>query len=277
MTRPDRRSGSEDNPPSNKAHHEISGILTVIVGVIAAAAGVAALVDNKSAVVVMGVLISLGTAIIAVFARRGNHATLLKAASTTAVVLAVLTIIYGLLPEGITTVAGKPSPAQASSTPSAPTSTATSTSTSSSSAPARSTTRQLPTASTATEEPSAPPLFEGTADFKAGQMIDLEAEIPLIKTASGVLVKPFDVRIDPTFGNNASDRDGPLLPYRGHPNKGREGCKELLEADTPRVPYYAIPNQWFCLLTSEGRIGLVFFGGSDLTTINSLRYSVWDA
>lgn len=241
----------------NGSQNQPSGTSKVLEAIVAAAtivAGVAAIISlkDKAAIIVAGVIGALILGAIAIHALRRSDKPLAGAFGVIAIVFPLVTVGYGLSPVGSGATA--PQPTYSSQQPS-------------------------PTNSRPQPSPAAPakeqPLFEGSAKIVAGQAIDLEVSDAKAKSASGVLVKPDDLRIDPYAF--VFDRDGYLLGYSGNPNEGKEGCREILESGKPRGAMFALPNLWYCVLTSEGRIALIQFGQGDVVgRVGNLSYRVWN-
>lgn len=139
-----------------------------------------------------------------------------------------------------------------------------------------------PPATTQQQNPPAPdskpsllkPVYQGTAKIVPGQVIDLETASPVARDAN-TLESGDDFRID-GLTSFVSDRDGYILSYTGEINDGKAGCTAQLKS-RKNLALFALPNQWYCARTSEGRIALLQFGaGATYSRVGSVSYRVWD-
>lgn len=118
------------------------------------------------------------------------------------------------------------------------------------------------------------PVFEGTVEMTKGEAVDLEVSSPNAQLAND-LTGSNDVLFDGF--SFAWQHEGYLLMYTGNPQKGEEGCRELLASGNPAQAAIALINQWYCARTSEGRIALLKIQGNAIQLqITSLSYKVWD-
>lgn len=237
---------NQAGPAANTA-----SMIVVAATILAAVAGVAAL---KEKTLIIGTCI-VGAVIlvaIAVFASRRGEQKQAMVYGGLALIIALIAAGFGLMPGA----SGDSTP------PPGPTTQKTGVST-----PA---TQKSSPAVTAIE-----PVFRGTGKIVPGQAVDLEVASPQAESATGVVVAPHDVFVD--YLSWGFDADGYLVSYSGLPDKGREGCKELLESGKPRGAMFALPNMAYCLRTSEGRIAWIKFGQGDVIgKVGNFSYRVWD-